>query len=1017
MKASKILAGLSAVSLAASMLSMVAASADEEKLSADFTDDEAVTDTENVADADLPFGGPYNWSAAWGGYNWFNPFIPAVANGNFVGWPGWGVAEFPDYWELATGLKTVKDAVWETYGTNDIDKAAPGYLVYEFENGKKWLVPASVDKNGQYTTEEVYIPYTNVEKIYFLYEVSENPYFQLSLDKFVVNGKEVQLNKDNWKDEVKYVKTTSDGDTFLLDVTNNSLTVFKNAFEQYLLDGKNNYSMISDLQAVLDKEEFDYTLPASAAGVNGEAIGKFLKFIDGLSEDQLLWLTFVAMNDTSFKGYAEANGITIKDDNPALLTYEMGIDVDESTNGFVTNTPVYYQATIFDKGNTTDSVINHGLILWNTKVSATFTVSNIGTIPGIHGKYNKNYYNGKGDDKGDYHTHVDPDEAGGKGVQSKNLDVYPVNPKFAPSDKCSADLYDALVEVYNSDPEHKADAEITFKTVADKGGVLVANFINVWEKDEVRQDDGSFKTMHWLKTFENGFATYVREDDVKVQASEKKYNSETYYQGVQAKDASGNLRWKDTEKTIPVFEQFEIEDPTTGEKTSYYKLNKVTITVSNDLTDYGFKLTDDSKIKYTDTDDKGKVNYYGSADEPAKIELKKADYEYTAAKDPENKTVWVYDDSCGEHRYIVRDKSTLCAALQSEIANGERDYFVDDNGNPQLDVIGFALDNNSNPVVPVDKVWDNDAKKWKYLYAEGTEFLDGDKKVEEAYCWHPYFVTENGLVDVVTKNYMGENRTNVAVYNKMTDDEIKYLKDNNGMYYNDDIHHAAYGHFVVFGDNTEREYSYRINAEAVKAILDKVQRTVVEREYYIYRHGAEDIYNWQIDSDSVKFGPHNELIVTGDHPDGFTKDYESQHWLDSQIATDPDGESKDMPGVSHDAVHYPHARATHGAVWLQCCEGTYLRDVTVHTYTTLLKESEIPSTIYGPDKKEYTDLFPTKPAESAASSSTAASTAPSPTPGTDTTDSNADSGAAAGFGIAGLLLAGAAMVCAKKKEQ
>ncbi len=1009
MKASKILAGLSAVSLAASMLSMVAASADEEKLSADFTDDEAVTDTENVADADLPFGGPYNWSAAWGGYNWFNPFIPAVANGNFVGWPGWGVAEFPDYWELATGLKTVKDAVWETYGTNDIDKAAPGYLVYEFENGKKWLVPASVDKNGQYTTEEVYIPYTNVEKIYFLYEVSENPYFQLSLDKFVVNGKEVQLNKDNWKDEVKYVKTTSDGDTFLLDVTNNSLTVFKNAFEQYLLDGKNNYSMISDLQAVLDKEEFDYTLPASAAGVNGEAIGKFLKFIDGLSEDQLLWLTFVAMNDTSFKGYAEANGITIKDDNPALLTYEMGIDVDESTNGFVTNTPVYYQATIFDKGNTTDSVINHGLILWNTKVSATFTVSNIGTIPGIHGKYNKNYYNGKGDDKGDYHTHVDPDEAGGLGVQSKNLNEYPVNPKFAPGDKCSADLYDALVEVYNSDPEHKADAEITFKTVADKGGVLVANFINVWEKDEVRQADGSFKTNHWLKDFENGFAIYVKEDDVFVEASTTKYYDVTYYE--LKVDSNGDPMKEDLG---------DANNPDT-----YFVYEKRTKTVNADLKAKGFLLSTtcpssedgyknysyngDIKVKTVRKDGK---DIFVSKDEAKEFTLKASDFDYEEPTDPEKKTVWAYD--CD--RWIEKDKATLCTALQNEIAAGTRGYKVDDEGKTWLNVNGFALDVNKNPVIPVGTKYDDEAGKSKYLYAKGTKFL-AESDVEEAYCWHPYFVTENGLVDVVTKNYMGENRTNVAVYNKMTDDEIKYLKDNNGMYYNDDIHHAAYGHFVVFGDNTEREYSYRINAEAVKAILDKVQRTVVEREYYIYRHGAEDIYNWQIDSDSVKFGPHNELIVTGDHPDGFTKDYESQHWLDSQIATDPDGESKDMPGVSHDAVHYPHARATHGAVWLQCCEGTYLRDVTVHTYTTLLKESEIPSTIYGPDKKEYTDLFPTKPAESAASSSTAASTAPSPTPGPDNTDSNADSGAAAGFGIAGLLLAGAAMVCAKKKEQ
>ncbi|MCR5121932.1 MAG: hypothetical protein K6B74_05885, partial [Ruminococcus sp.] len=821
MKASKILAGLSAVSLAASMLSMVAASADDEKLTATgFTDDEVVTDTEKVADADLPFGGQHNWAAKWGNKKWYNPFIPTTTNTKFGGWPGWGVAEFPDSWELAVGLKTTKDIVWETYGENDVDPAVPGYLVYEFENGNKWLVPASVDKNGAIDIEEVYIPYTNVSRIYFLYEVSENPYFQVALDKFIVNGKEVQLNKDNWKDEVKYVGNTSTGEKFLMDVTNNGPTEVDNGLSYYLVEG------------------------------------------------------YDADGNIVYGNYGEPISIE--------------------------NYPMYYQATIFDKTNTAQSVINHGLILWNAKVKVEATASNIGFIDSVHGKVGADAYNGTGDNDGDPHTHVDPDEAGGNGVQTQNIDEYPVNPKFAPGDRCSADLYDALVEVYNSDPEHKADAEISFKTVSDKGGVLVANFLNVWEKDEVRQADGSMKQKYWLKDFVDGYAVYVKKDG-NIPVGLKKETIKVYKYVVEDGQSKPVPIYGDGktegEKVLKGYETEDLEITHDG-KTFYYPVNK-----ENDPTQGKWIGFDLEKVEH-----------------------------------------WVFDtDDDRNGKPIAKDGSLL-------LPTGEVEEYIE----------GKAT-----------------GVTYKIYPSEDDKYLPEDK-TEEAYCWHPYFVTENGLVDVVTKNYLGNYKTNVPNYNSLTSDEIKYLKDNNGMYYNDNIHHAAYGHFIVFGDNTEREYSYRINADAVKAILDTVQRSIVEREYYIYRHGAEDIYAWQVGTDSVQFGPNNELVVTGDHPDGFTKDYESQHWLDSQIATDPDGANKDD--------RYPHARATHGAVWLQCCEGTYLRDVHVKTYTTLLKENEVPVSLYG--KENYASLYPTKPAESAASSASAA--APAPAAADAAADGNAD---------------------------
>jgi len=933
MKASKILAGLSAVSLAASMLSMVAASADEEKLTADFTDD-VVTETEKVADADMMLGGQYNWAARFGGYKWFNPFIPANANAGFVGWPGWGVAEFPTYWEWATGIKNSKDITWETYGTSDyVDKAAPGYLVFEFENGKKWLVPAAADKNGELKTEEVYIPYTNVNKIYFIYEVSENPYFQLSLEKFTVNGTEVQINKDNWKDEVKYVNTTADGKFFLMDATNNSLNAYekeaiKAAVKAALEDAKNDQTVRQALRDEFSKFDYIIDIPDMPEEITNEKIASILADLDAWNEGNIVDFEIDLIKNYGFDTYASLNGITATEEGQLVI----------SVNAVEEESPMYYQATLFEKGND-KSVINHGLILWNTKVQATINVSNIGVKDRIHDKTGRNFYNDKGDNKGDIHTHVDPNEAGGAGVQTQNVDKLPVNPKFFPSDTCSADLYDALVDVYNSDPEHKEDAEIRFKTVADKGGVLVANFINVWELDEVLNKDGSTTQKSWLINFGEQIV----------------------------RDGSGNQDGIKIDGTAVYVKKSKIPVGFKKETKKVYKLRdgkpfKAENKNADGTITYGDYVTEDKEILMD-----GKTVYYPVNDtgEPKPV---------TAEKKVDEEEHWVFDS----------------------------EFYYDKVTNTYRPDPRYGKPVHENGVDALEKLTSGD-------YADtyhDLKFLNDDK-TEDAYCWHPYFITENGLVDVITKNYMGNNKTNVPAYNTLTDEEIKFLKDHNGMYYNDDINHAAYGHFVVFGDNTEREYSYRIKAEAVKAILDSVQRSFAQREAYLLRHGSQNIEMWQDGSDSVKFGPNNELIVDGDHPDGFTKDYESRHWLDSQVATDPNGANKD--------TRYAHARATHGSVWLQCCEGTYIRDVRVHPYTNLTKDDDVAKVLYG--KENYAALYPTKPAESAASSAAASSAAAAqPEAAAAATDGNAESGAAAGFGIAGLLLAGAAMVCAKKKE-
>lgn len=845
MKASRILAGLSAVSLAASMLSMVAASADnpftvDEGEATGFTgfvndpepeEDgvEVVSDTTGTT-TETATASDYDFAAMWNKRPWYNAIGPVST---FAGWPGWGVKAFPAGWEWIEFYKALQNNVWEEFAKKDQDTAAAGYLVFEFDGGKKQVVPVDVDANGQYVTDEFLIPFMNVQKVYFLYEVSEAPYLDISLDAFNVNGKDVELfdKRNEWDNKKLFVDR---------DWVNQGTS----------------------------------TVTAVSTDENGNPI-------DAAEEDL----------------------------------------------------PMFYSYTIFDKTaentNKDKTPINHGLILWGTKAKVTFTVNGIGKYP-VHpetkapGQLN----DGLGDDDGDIHTHVQPEEADGPfgSGQRRNLDVKPINPMFGPSadGTCSQDLYDALVEVYNSKDDHSADAEISFKTVADNNGVLVANFINVWEVDE----DKDGKAATWLKDFERGFAVYVDEADVLVGYQTQTVKCYKLRDGQpfksETKNADGTISYGDyvTEDQEIVFDG----------KTEYWPVNKEGIP--------------EKKIA-------------------EKKELKEKHWVFSTDDDRNGKPV--HKDKVADPRDPY-GSDTMYQAIEPD-ADG---------------TYKSAKDNGL--------------------------FATTEGHTETAYCWHPYFITENGLVDVVTKNDLGQNKTNYASYKALTDAEIKYMKNNNGMYFNDDIHSAAYGHFVVFGDNTLREYKYRIKSDAVKAMLEAVQRSVALRDEFIWRHGALDIWQWNAGSDSLKFGPNNKLIIEGDHAFGFTKDYESKYWLDDQVKYDG-YEKVTVLDKQTEEVGYEHHRAVHGAIWLQCCEGTVLRDVRVHAHTDIITQDTIP-TLYG--KENYDALFPKKPAESKAEAANGG--AAQPTADAGAADNNTESGAAAGFGIAGLLLAGAAMVCVKKKN-
>lgn len=850
MKASKILAGLSALSIAASMLSMVAAADDDVAGTAPTGADEGsaygiagedpdpeggdVTEVEETTgtadDADYKFGGKtyagFNFGAkGWTGYKGVGTF---ATKGAFIGWPGWGVSSFPTYWELYEDYLKYRDSAWEVWGTKQ-DNTIPGYIVFQFDDAKKYVIPITVDKNGQVVTDKIPVfDRENIEKIYFLFEVSDAPQFDIALDKVTVGDAEVKIEKD-------YLK----GKDVLRDASGNPV-----------FDASGNYI------------EAPFKLKTSGAG------------------------------------------------NVIDETLDTDVVVDQ---------PMFYQATIYDKyslnpndfdndykfddkkalsaTNHDETPINHKVFFFGNRVQFTFTVSGIGsTWEAVH----QGEQNNGGDQEGKTHTHVEVEMAGDLVVtdqQAKNLDARSINPKFRDTQECSKDLYDALMKVYSEDPDHKTDAEIKFKTVSDKNGILVANFLNVWELDTDKDGNAA----HWLKDFVKVYETdadgnkklvatepvYVKKQ--KVQVEKKKYVEKEFQVAVPSgKDSNGN----------------DIYEKGTDGKYPFKTLKQP---------------CDGGEYMYTDG------NIYpvkqNRPDLPPESETKEEEH-------------WVYDYRVGT-------------------ANAAKN--------------GHALGENSNDLGAGP-------------YADGTKFL-ADDKVEEAYCWHPYFVTENGLVDIVTKNYLGNYKTNVPEYNSLTDAQIKYLSDNNGMYYNDNIHSAAYGHFVVFGDNTLREYSYRIKADAVKAMLEAVQRSKVARDDFVARHGADDIEGFNKDWESV---------------DPYYLDYQAAH--DNEIQT-PDNDS-----------HFEHHRAVHGAIWLQVCDGNRICDVSVHAHTDITKHDDIPK-LYG--KENYEAMYPKKPADSSSAASAAAA---QPTAAAEATDANAESGAAAGFGIAGLLLAGAAMVCAKKKS-
>ena len=983
MKASKILAGLSALSIAASMLSMVASADDDYAAEAPAASDDGASyniagedpdpeggvveeagETTGAADnADCMFNGiKYNWN--FNPFNWggTHAYAPYAAYGAFPGWPGWGVRSFATPWKLYEDYLKYKDSAFEVWGIKN-DNTVPGYLVFEYDDGNKYVIPLSVDKNGEVSTDEIPVFQRNVNKIYFLFEISDAPCFDIKLNKVNIGGTDIPIVADN----MGTGKYASDATPYVLKIKPNGKDGNENNGFQWVLNGDN-------------KKESKAVEPNSIVVTEVDENG-----------NEVL-----------------AN---MQDDTPVFYKATF-YDVSQLNNDFdddfkFDKDKKYDPADNLYDNNHDEPAINHRVWLPTQKMKITFTVSGIGsTWIGV------NHSKG-GDNKGDDHAEVKPNTAGGVDPTTgrlENLDVGGVNPYYYDDTTRSRDLYDSLVEVWNSSPEHNVDAEIKFKTVSDKNGVLVANFINVWELDV--DDEGN--AAHWLKEFKDGYATYVKEVDAKVQASEKKYGSFTYYQGVQLKDANGALVWEDADKTIPVWETENVNG------VEYYKCVKKTVQGNNDLTDWGQKENDVNIVEITEKViengvEKETSNKHLVMDlKPIQISFKKADVEYKVAKDPQDAKIWAYD-----HEYWVTITQAEYDAMPAFFkAEGESRFKkVGDQWFINLKGIAVHKDNiHGGFITPVGKDGD------KYIYPEDPKKIDGDK-VEEAYCWHPYFVTENGLVDIVTKNYLGDYLTNEVNYNALTDARIKYLADNNGMYYNDNIHSGAYGHFVVFGDNTEREYGYRIKAEAIGQMLNMVQRSVVAREEFVYKHGALDIYAFNRETDTVKFGPNGELILedaTGSykqsHEVEFTKDRESWWYdlkdmstLDSQMGgknpkVSNDGKTKKDGGAAHRS-------ATHGAIWLQCCEGTYLKDVTVRAHTDLTLTNDVPKLLYG--KENYEAMYPKKPVDS---SSAAAGAAAQPTAAAAPADENAPSGAAAGFGIAGLLLAGAAMVCAKKKS-
>lgn len=232
-------------------------------------------------------------------------------------------------------------------------------------------------------------------------------------------------------------------------------------------------------------------------------------------------------------------------------------------------------------------------------------------------------------------------------------------------------------------------------------------------------------------------------------------------------------------------------------------------------------------------------------------------------------------------------------------------------------------------------------------------------ETEEKMEWHNYYITNEGLLNVQSTSDMAAGVTNNNRYSKLTAAQISTIRANDGIYYDDQYGSDTYGHFIVFGDGvTPKEYSFTLSASAIDQILEKSIRS-----------------------------------------NGGSLPYSTNTWKKAGVAM-------------------------HGPIWLQAHDATVPTSVNgekslnarVYAVTTVKTPDQIPY-MYG--KADYKGMYtPVSDSSSTASttSSTAAAAASSPAASAASGDANADTGAAAGFGIAGLLLAGAAMVCARKKH-
>lgn len=270
-------------------------------------------------------------------------------------------------------------------------------------------------------------------------------------------------------------------------------------------------------------------------------------------------------------------------------------------------------------------------------------------------------------------------------------------------------------------------------------------------------------------------------------------------------------------------------------------------------------------------------------------------------------------------------------------------------------------------------------------FEDGPCYKDGDKVVlVPKKDWHDYYFTNEGLVDVQATRSMATGVTNNTRFSQMTGAQIDRIKkaalENGapGIFYNDvdgdhyvnknvvngvDSCQYPYGHFIVFGDGeTENEYSFTMSAAAIDQILEQSLRS-----------------------------------------EGAVLPFSIATWTRPQAAM-------------------------HGPIWLQAHEeavpvlardGKRNLDVRVYSSSTVRTPNEIPY-LYG--KSDYKGMYTPVDengnlieAKKTETTTTTAAAASAPAASAAAGDENAETGAAAGFGIAGLLLAGAAMVCAKKK--